>query len=152
MHKVARNNGAHFSLAGYGRLTIRAQHDRKLMLVLGQRGDIPRQHFLKLLESASASVRAKLEAANPRAAAAIRDAIDDVATAIQHEVRAASPEHAAAARNAYFRFRTAPRGGGQCSRPRPHAGIRKSGGRAVETRQFPASIWSNARCSTSTRI
>ena len=25
--------------------TTRAQHDRKLMMVLGQRGDIPRQHF-----------------------------------------------------------------------------------------------------------
>jgi uncharacterized protein (DUF2336 family) len=108
VHKVAGNTGAIFSLAGYGRLTIRAQHDRKLMMVLGQRGDIPRQHFLKLLESASASVRAKLEAANPRAAAAIRDVIDDVATTIQHEVRAASPEHTAAARNAYFRFKMHP--------------------------------------------
>ena len=108
VHKVAGNNGAIFSLAGYGRLTTRAQHDRKLMMVLGQRGDIPRQHFLKLLENASASVRAKLEAANPRAAAAIRDAVDDVATAIQHEVRAASPEHTAAARNAYFRFKMRP--------------------------------------------
>ena len=108
VHKVAGNNGAIFSLAGYGRLTTRAQHDRKLMMVLGQRGDIPRQHFLKLLENASASVRAKLEAANPRAAAAIRDAVDDVATAIQHEVRAASPEHTAAARSAYFRFKMHP--------------------------------------------
>ncbi len=108
VHKVARNRGAHFSLAGYGRLTVRAQHDRKLMMVLGQRGDIPRQHFLKLLESASASVRAKLEAANPRAAAEIRDAVDEVATSIQHEVRAASPEYAAAVRSAYFRFRTHP--------------------------------------------
>jgi len=108
VHKVVRNKGAHFSLAGYGRLTVRAQHDRKLMMVLGQRGDIPRQHFLKLLEGASAAVRAKLEALNPRAAAEIRYAIDVVATSIQHEVRAASPEHAAAARNAYFRFRTRP--------------------------------------------
>src|SRR5215831_15727886 len=86
VHKVARNTGAHFSLAGYGRLTNRARYDRKLMAALVQRGDVPRQHFLKLLESASASVRAKLLAANPQAAAEIRDAVDDVATTIQHEV------------------------------------------------------------------
>ena len=108
VHKVARNTGAHFSLAGYGRLTNRARHDRKLMLALVQRGDVPRQHFLKLLESASAAVRARLEAANPGVAAAIRDAVDDVATAIQHEVREASPQHAAAARDASYRFKLQP--------------------------------------------
>jgi uncharacterized protein (DUF2336 family) len=108
VHKVARNTGAHFSLAGYGRLTNRARHDRKLMAALVQRGDVPRQHFLKLLESASASVRAKLLAANPQAAASIRDAVDDVATTIQHEVRATSPQHVAATRDAFFRFRLHP--------------------------------------------
>lgn len=108
VHKVARNTGAHFSLAGYGRLTNRARYDRKLMAALVQRGDVPRQHFLKLLESASASVRAKLLAANPQAAAEIRDAVDDVATTIQHEVRAASPQHVAATRDAFFRFRLNP--------------------------------------------
>lgn len=108
VHKVARNTGAHFSLAGYGRLTNRARYDRKLMAALVQRGDVPRQHFLKLLENASASVRAKLLAANPQAAAAIRDAVDDVATTMQHEVRAASPQHVAATRDAFFRFRLNP--------------------------------------------
>jgi len=108
VHKVVRNKGASISLAGYGLLTNRARHDRQLMFALGQRGDIPRQHFLKLLESASAAVRAKLEAANPRAAAAIRAAVDDVATTIQREVRASSSEHAAAARDANKRFRVRP--------------------------------------------
>jgi len=104
VQKVARNNGACFSLAGYGRLTTRARYDRKLTLVLGQRSDIPRQYFLKLLETASASVRAKLEAANPQAAAAIRESVDDVATAMQHEARDASQEHTAAARDANRRY------------------------------------------------
>jgi len=108
VHKVARNTGAHSSLAGYGRLTNRARHDRKLLLALAQRGDVPRQHFLKLLENESAAVRAKLLAANPSAAAAIRDAVDDVATTIQHEVRAASPQHVAATRDAFFRFKLHP--------------------------------------------
>lgn len=104
VHKVARNKGARFSLAGYGKLTTRARHDRKLTLTLGQRSDIPRQYFLKLLETASANVRAKLIAANPQAAAAIRDTVDDVATAMQHEARKASPEYISAARDANHRF------------------------------------------------
>src|SRR6478736_1902043 len=108
VNKVARNQGARFSLAGYGRLTVRARHDRKLMVSLARRNDMPRQYFLKLLENASASVRAKLEAINPQAAAAIRGTIDEVATAMQQEVRDTSAEHAAAARNANRRFNLSP--------------------------------------------
>ena len=100
VRKVARNAGAHFSLAGYDKLTIRARSDRRLTLILGQRNDIPRQYFLKLLETASAAVRARLEAANPQAAASIRDTVDDVATAMQREARETSSEYSAAARRA----------------------------------------------------
>ena len=105
VRKVVRNSGARFSLAGYGKLTNRASRDRRLTLLLGQRSDIPRHHFLKLLETASAEVRAKLEAANPQAAAAIRDTVDDVATALQREARETSSEYSAAARTAARRFR-----------------------------------------------
>lgn len=108
VHKVVRNKGARFSLAGYGKLTFRARNDDKLTLALGQRVDLPRQYFLKLLETASASVRAKLESANPQAAAAIRDTVDDVATAMQHEVRNASRRHSAAMRDAKRRFKVRP--------------------------------------------
>jgi uncharacterized protein (DUF2336 family) len=104
VHKVARNAGARFSLAGYEKLTTLARYDRKLTLSLGQRSDIPRQYFLKLLETASASVRTKLEAANPQAAAAIRVTIDDVATEMQREVR----EVSGAARYAKYRFKAQP--------------------------------------------
>ena len=105
---VAGNPGARFSLAGFGKLTSRARYDRKLTLAVGRRSDIPRQYFLKLLENASASVRAKLEAANPQAAAAIRNTIDEVATTMQHEVREASHEYAVAARDARRRFNAHP--------------------------------------------
>src|ERR1700751_1701061 len=60
IHKVAANTGARFSLAGYDKLTHRARRDRKLTLALARRRDLPGQYFLKLLESASASVRAKV--------------------------------------------------------------------------------------------
>jgi uncharacterized protein (DUF2336 family) len=108
VHKVAINKSARFSPAGYGKLTFRAHDDDKLTLALGQRGDLPRQYFLKLLETASASVRAMLEAANPQAAAAIRDTVDDVATTMQHEVRKASDRYATATHDAKARFNGEP--------------------------------------------
>jgi uncharacterized protein (DUF2336 family) len=108
VHRVVRNKGARFSLAGYGKLTNRARYDRKLTLALGERSDLPRQYFLKLLESASATVRARLEAANPQAIAEVRDTIDDVATAMQREVRETSRTHAAAVREAKRRFNVRP--------------------------------------------
>ena len=100
INKVAANSGARFSLAGYGKLTHRARRDRTLTMALARRRDLPRQYFLKLLETASASVRAKLEAANPQAAAAIRDTVDEVAAGLQQEVRETSQRYAAALRDA----------------------------------------------------
>jgi uncharacterized protein (DUF2336 family) len=104
VHKVVRNKGARFSLAGYGKLTSRARYDRRLTLALGERSDLPRQYFLKLLEAASSTVRAKLEAAHPHAVVAIRDTVDDVATEMQREVRKTSQAHVAAVREAKRRF------------------------------------------------
>jgi uncharacterized protein (DUF2336 family) len=108
VHRVVKNKGARFSLAGYGKLTTRARYDRKLTLALGERSDIPRQYFLKLLEAASSNVRAKLEAANPKMAAAIRDSVDDVATEMQQEVRQGSRAHTTAVREAKRRFNVRP--------------------------------------------
>lgn len=105
VNRVARNRGARFSLAGYEKLTVRARRDSRLTMALGRRSDLPRQCFLKLLEAASASVRARLEAEHPKETDAVRDAIDDVATLMQRDVRAASDAHAAAARDAKSRFR-----------------------------------------------
>lgn len=99
LRKVVTNKGARFSLAGYGKLTIRARHDNKLTLALGHREDLPRQYFLKLLEAASASVRVKLERVDPAAAATIGHNITVVATAMQQEARKASSHYGAAARD-----------------------------------------------------
>jgi uncharacterized protein (DUF2336 family) len=108
VHKVVRNKGARFSLAGYGKLTSRARYDRRLTLALGERSDLPRQYFLKLLEAASSTVRARLEAAHPHAVVAIRDTVDDVATKMQREVRKTSQAHVAAVREAKRRFNVRP--------------------------------------------
>jgi uncharacterized protein (DUF2336 family) len=108
IHKVAANTGARFSLAGYDKLTHRARRDRRLTLALARRRDLPRQYFLKLVETASASVRAKLEAANPEAAAAIRDTVDEVATGLQQDARKTSQRFAKALRDANRSFNAQP--------------------------------------------
>jgi uncharacterized protein (DUF2336 family) len=108
IHRVVKNRGARFSLAGYDKLTVRARNDHKLTLALGRRSDLPRQCFLKLLESASAAVRQKLEAANPAAAAAIRDTVDEVASDMQRQARESSDRFASARRDAKTRFNVRP--------------------------------------------
>jgi uncharacterized protein (DUF2336 family) len=89
---VAENGGARFSEAGYGRLVMRANGDDTLAECLGLRHDIPRHHFLKLLQTASAAVREKLAAANPGAAAAVRNVVAEVAGKISRKVRESSTE------------------------------------------------------------
>jgi uncharacterized protein (DUF2336 family) len=108
VHRVVRNTGARFSLAGYNKLTTMARRSRKLTLALARRSDLPRQTFLKLLETASAAVRAELERANPQAADVIRETIDDVATRVQQEAREASRRYAAALRDANRLFNAQP--------------------------------------------
>jgi uncharacterized protein (DUF2336 family) len=85
---LARNAGAHFSPVGLGKLTTRATHDGVLAFGMIQRQDLPRQCMVKLIETASANVRAVLEATNPEAIAAVREAVDEVATAIRREALA----------------------------------------------------------------
>jgi uncharacterized protein (DUF2336 family) len=97
---MVKNRGARISLSGYEKLTHKARRDRKLTLALSRRSDLPRQYYLKLLETASASVRAKMERDNPQAASEIRDSIDEVATAMQQEAREASRRHTNAERDA----------------------------------------------------
>jgi uncharacterized protein (DUF2336 family) len=105
---VARNRGAKFSLAGYGMLVVRARQDDALTLALGARNDLPRQLFMKLLEGASASVRATLERSDPQATPAIRQAIDDVAGEMQRATRELSQQYSAAVLDAKRRGNVAP--------------------------------------------
>ena len=103
--RVASNDGARFSFKTYERMVKKARGDRRLTLTIGRRSDVPRQCFLKLLETASAEVRQKLEAKNPQAAREIRDAVADVASEMQREVREASRRCKVAARDARYLFR-----------------------------------------------
>ncbi len=66
VHAVAKNAGARISDLGFRDLVLRAGDDSQLALHVGSRSDIPRHHFLILLETASAAVCNKIIAANPQ--------------------------------------------------------------------------------------
>jgi uncharacterized protein (DUF2336 family) len=95
---VAKNAGARISDDSFRELVVRAGDDARLALHVGTRRDIPRHHFLKLLETASASVCSKIVAANPQFADAVRGAVTEVIDDINLEVRNQSPDHAKAKR------------------------------------------------------
>jgi len=93
VHTVAKNAGACISEGGFRELVVRAADDAQLALHVGTRHDIPRHHFLKLLETASASVCSKIAAANPKFTDAVRGAVTEVIDDINLEVRNKSPGH-----------------------------------------------------------
>src|SRR5882672_4805965 len=82
IHSTVNNPGAEFSERGFTRLVNRAEGDDDLATCLGMRPTIPRHVYLKLIARASATVRARLEAANPRQAG-------DIPTAVQEATRRA---------------------------------------------------------------
>ena len=96
VHTVAKNAGARFSEGSFRELVARAGDDAKLALHVGMRHDIPRHHFLKLLETASASVCARIVAANPQLAGAVQDAVTEVVDDINLDIRNNSEDHAKA--------------------------------------------------------
>jgi uncharacterized protein (DUF2336 family) len=96
IHTVAKNEGARFSDGSFRELVARAGDDAQLALHVGMRHDIPRHHFLKLLETASASVCARIAAANPQYVDAVQDAVTEVIDDINSEIRKQSPDHARA--------------------------------------------------------
>ncbi len=96
VQSVVKNAGARFSDAGFRMLVKRSTGDDALATEVGRRRDIPRPHFLMLLEKASSTVRARLAAENPQAGAAVEGVVAEVASGIRSEVRKASPDFAAA--------------------------------------------------------
>jgi uncharacterized protein (DUF2336 family) len=82
IQSTVNNPGAEFSERGFTRLVNRAEGDDDLATCLGMRPTIPRHLYLKLLAKASATVRDRLEAANPRQAG-------DVPTAVREATRLA---------------------------------------------------------------
>jgi uncharacterized protein (DUF2336 family) len=96
VQSVVKNTGARFSDAGFRMLIKRSTGDDALAAEVGRRSDIPRPHFLMLLEKASSAVRARLAAENPLASAAVEGIVAEVAGGIRNDVRNASRDFAAA--------------------------------------------------------
>jgi uncharacterized protein (DUF2336 family) len=96
VHKIARNTGARFSDAGFRMLVKRSTGDDALAVQVGARRDLPRQHFLRLLQEASATVRTRLANENPDAAGAVETVLGEVVGVIRSETRKGSTDYAAA--------------------------------------------------------
>jgi uncharacterized protein (DUF2336 family) len=96
VHSVVKNLGARFSDVGFRTLVNRSTDDDALASEVGMRNDIPRQHFLMLLDKASSAVRARLVAENPQASTDIEGVLAEVVSNIRSDVRNASPAFAAA--------------------------------------------------------
>ena len=75
VQSTVNNPGAEFSKRGFTRLVSRAEGDDNLATCLGMRPTMPRHLYLKLLAKASATVRERLEAANPRQAGEVPVAV-----------------------------------------------------------------------------
>src|ERR1700688_3203867 len=84
IQSTVNNPGAEFSDRGFTRLVDRTEGDDNLATCLAVRPTIPRHLYLKLLAKASATVRERLEAANPPRAG-------DVPTAGRGGTRLAAP-------------------------------------------------------------
>jgi uncharacterized protein (DUF2336 family) len=96
VHSVAKNAGARFSDAGFRMLVQRSTGDDALALQVGARRDVPRQHFLRLLHQASATVRKRLETEHPGAGSALESVLGEVVGGIRSETRKVSTDYAAA--------------------------------------------------------
>jgi uncharacterized protein (DUF2336 family) len=75
VQSTVKNPGAQFTDNGYSTLISRAESNDELATCLGLRPSIPRAEYLKLIAVASASVRTRLEAANPKAAPDVSNAV-----------------------------------------------------------------------------
>jgi uncharacterized protein (DUF2336 family) len=82
IQSTVNNPGAQFSERGFTRLVNRAEGDDALATCIGMRPALPRHLYLKLIAKASATVRERLEAANPPLPG-------DVSTAVREATRLA---------------------------------------------------------------
>jgi uncharacterized protein (DUF2336 family) len=82
VQNTVNNPGAEFSERGFTRLVNRAEGDDNLATSVGLCPKIPRHLYLKLIAKASATVRARLETANP-------PLVGDVTSAVREATRLA---------------------------------------------------------------
>ena len=96
IQSTVNNPGAEFSERGLTRLVNRAEGNDELASRLGTRPTIPRHLYLKLIAKASATVRARLEAAHPKQASEVPLAVHEATRLARSAHSAVSPDAAAA--------------------------------------------------------
>ena len=95
-----------FPTPGFRILVKRSASDEGLAVQVGSRRDLPRQHFLSLLDQASSTVRQRLSMENPRSGATVANVLTEVVGGIRTETRKVSDGYA----------RRAPGGAGAAAR------------------------------------
>ena len=75
VQNTVNNPGAEFTERGLTRLVNRAEEDDDIATCVGLRPNLPRHLYLKLLAKASATVRERLEAANPKQVESVSGAV-----------------------------------------------------------------------------
>jgi uncharacterized protein (DUF2336 family) len=93
---VSKNPSARISYAGFRTLLRRSIDDDKLAMLLGTRSDLPRQHFLRLIEQASATVRARLMAENLGDRSVVEGVVGEISSDLRTDVQSFSADFAAA--------------------------------------------------------
>ncbi len=96
VQSVVGNTSARFSDDGFRMLVQRSSNDDALAMQVGARRDLPRQHFLRLLEQASVAVRGRLAAENLAATATVDGVLTEVVGGIRTETRNVSSQYAMA--------------------------------------------------------
>ena len=93
---VAKNANARLSYAGFRLLVRRANGDDTLATLVGSRADVPRQNLLRLLDAASAQVRARLLAQNPEAGVVVDTVVAEVDGSLRSEIDQSSFDYTVA--------------------------------------------------------
>jgi uncharacterized protein (DUF2336 family) len=91
---TVENRGARFSRLGFARLLQRSESDDGIAASVGARPDLPPHLLLTLVAHASETARSRLEAANPQAKKAVREAVIEATQRVQAEVLEEAPGYA----------------------------------------------------------
>jgi uncharacterized protein (DUF2336 family) len=96
VHSVSKNLSARISYAGFRMLLKRAVGDDKLAMLIGTRADLPRQHFLRLVEQASATVRTSLLSENLGDSSTVSCVVDEISSGLRTDAQSLSAKYATA--------------------------------------------------------